>query len=153
MAEISEEKIYYSIAEAAAITRVPKYVIRFWESRFPEIRPDRKTGRRYFRQSDIDAITRIRDLLYKHGFTIKGAKKAMKSRDAEGEKEPELSISLEKTILDAPAAAPGPDDRRILARYPLSGEPRSVEARPEKSELDAAPILSRLKAIKDILAA
>ena len=74
---MSGEKIFYSIAEVSEQTDLPKYVIRFWETEFPEINPDRRQGRRYYRQSDIDTILKIKDLLYKKGFTIKGAKKVL----------------------------------------------------------------------------
>jgi DNA-binding transcriptional MerR regulator len=145
-----EDRIYYTIAEVADITRVPKYVIRFWESRFPEIKPDRKAGRRYFRQGDIDAIVRIRDLLYKHGFTIKGAKKAMKGRDdAAGERERELDLAL------APKPGPAPEakeDRRLLTRYSFQ-DGEAADSEREKSRDGMARVLRRLKAIKDILTA
>jgi DNA-binding transcriptional MerR regulator len=157
MPDRDEEKIYYTIAEAADITRVPKYVIRFWESRFPEIRPDRKTGRRYFRQSDIDAIIRIRDLLYKHGFTIKGAKKAMKGQDADGaqaqEQELELALSLARTASDSRS---NQEDGRMLTRYSFPSDAADGQKdgrETAKAAVDMAPILGRLKAIKDILAA
>ena len=74
---MSEEKIFYSIAEVSDKTDLPKYVIRFWEKEFSEINPDRRQGRRYYRQSDIDTIFKIKDLLYKKGYTIKGAKKVL----------------------------------------------------------------------------
>ena len=74
---MSEGKIFYSIAEVSEQTDLPKYVIRFWETEFQDISPDRRQGRRYYRQSDIDTILKIKDLLYKKGFTIKGAKKVL----------------------------------------------------------------------------
>ena len=57
------EKIFYSIAEVAEATDLPKYVIRFWETEFAEISPDRRAGRRYYRQSDIDVIFKVKDFL------------------------------------------------------------------------------------------
>ena len=72
---MNSDKIFYSIAEVADKTDLPKYVIRFWETEFAEISPDRHSGRRYYRQADIDIILKVKDLLYKQGFTIKGAKK------------------------------------------------------------------------------
>lgn len=74
------EKIFYSIAEVSDKTDLPKYVIRFWEKEFTEINPDRRQGRRYYRQSDIDIILKIKELLYKKGYTIKGAKKALNEK-------------------------------------------------------------------------
>ena len=83
---MSEDKIFYSIAEVSDKTELPKYVIRFWEKEFSEINPDRRQGRRYYRQNDIETILRIKDLLYKKGFTIKGAKKILHEKKSDGAK-------------------------------------------------------------------
>ena len=71
------EKIFYSIGEVALKTDLPKYVIRFWESEFKQISPKRNQGRRLYKEKDIEIILKIKDLLYKDGLTIKGAKKLL----------------------------------------------------------------------------
>lgn len=67
-----------TISEVAAILDVPQHVLRFWESRFPQIKPVKsRGGRRYYRPEDMKILTEIKHLLYQEGYTIKGAKKAL----------------------------------------------------------------------------
>jgi DNA-binding transcriptional MerR regulator len=69
-----------TIGETAEILDVPQHVLRFWESKFPEIKPlKRNGGRRYYRNEDVELLQTIKHLLYKEGFTIKGAKKALRT--------------------------------------------------------------------------
>ncbi len=59
----------------------PPHVLRFWETKFRTLRPlKRSGGRRYYRPDDVALLVRIRDLLYKEGFTIKGAQKHLGNR-------------------------------------------------------------------------
>jgi DNA-binding transcriptional MerR regulator len=75
------DKLYFKIGEVAAITGLPGYVLRFWESEFKTIRPARsESGQRLYRRKDLEEILQIRDLLYDKKFTIKGAKKHLNSR-------------------------------------------------------------------------
>lgn len=68
---------FKTISEVAGILSVPQHVLRFWESRFSQIKPLKMGGgRRYYRPEDIDILSKIHNLLYKQGYTIKGAKKA-----------------------------------------------------------------------------
>lgn len=70
---------YRTIGEVANELDVPQHVLRFWEEKFPVIRPvKRGGGRRYYRLQDVDAIKKIKYLLYDKGFTIKGAQQAFK---------------------------------------------------------------------------
>ncbi|MCI5050138.1 MAG: MerR family transcriptional regulator [Rickettsiales bacterium] len=74
-----------TISEAADLLDVPQHVLRFWETKFSQIKPlKRSGGRRYYRPEDIEVLLQIKNLLYKQGFTIKGAKKIFeeKSLDA-----------------------------------------------------------------------
>lgn len=65
-----------TISEAAELIDVPQHVLRFWETKFPQIKPlKRNGGRRFYRPEDIETLLKIKFLLYKQGYTIKGAKK------------------------------------------------------------------------------
>lgn len=76
------ETAFRTISEASAILDVPQHVLRFWESRFSQVKPLKMGGgRRYYRPEDIDTLSKIRNLLYKQGYTIKGAKKAFGIKD------------------------------------------------------------------------
>ena len=74
---------FRTISEVADDLDVAQHVLRFWESKFPQIRPlKRGGGRRYYRPEDIDLLRQIRGLLYEQGYTIKGAQKFLRSRPA-----------------------------------------------------------------------
>ena len=74
---------FRTISEVSAALDGPPHVIRFWETKFTNLRPlKRSGGRRYYRPDDVAVLTRIRDLLYKDGFTIKGAQRFLKSKEA-----------------------------------------------------------------------
>jgi DNA-binding transcriptional MerR regulator len=74
-------KLYYSISEVADLTGVKAHVLRYWESEFPDLRPKKnRAGNRSYRDKDIRLVTLIRDLLYKQGFTIQGARLQLKER-------------------------------------------------------------------------
>ncbi len=74
---------FRTISEVAADLDVPPHVLRFWESKFPQIKPlKRGGGRRYYRPEDVDLLRRIRELLYRDGYTIKGVQKLLKTPNA-----------------------------------------------------------------------
>lgn len=69
---------FKTISEAAELLDVPAHVLRFWESRFTQLKPIKsKGGRRYYRPEDIAILTQIRHLLYERGYTIKGAQQVV----------------------------------------------------------------------------
>ena len=72
---------FRTISEVADELDVAQHVLRFWESKFPQVRPlKRGGGRRYYRPEDIDLLRQIRSLLYDEGYTIKGAQKLLRTR-------------------------------------------------------------------------
>ena len=72
---------FRTISEVAGELEVAQHVLRFWESKFPQVRPlKRGGGRRYYRPEDVDLLRQIRSLLYEEGYTIKGAQKLLKSQ-------------------------------------------------------------------------
>ena len=74
---------FRTISEVSAVLDVPPHVLRFWETKFTSLRPLKRSGsRRYYRPDDVAVLTKIRDLLYKDGFTIKGAQRFLKSKEA-----------------------------------------------------------------------
>ena len=74
---------FRTISEVSAALGVPPHVLRFWETKFTSLRPLKRSGGcRYYRPDDIAILMRIRDLLYKDGFTIKGAQRFLKSKEA-----------------------------------------------------------------------
>ena len=70
---------FRTISEVATELDVPQHVLRFWESKFTQVRPlKRGGGRRYYRPEDIDLLRRIRTLLYEDGYTIKGVQRLLR---------------------------------------------------------------------------
>ncbi len=72
---------FRTISEVASDLDVPQHVLRFWESRFTQVRPTKRAGgRRYYRPEDVDLLRGIRALLYSEGYTIKGVQKLLRER-------------------------------------------------------------------------
>lgn len=72
---------FRTISEVADELDVAQHVLRFWESKFPQVRPmKRGGGRRYYRPEDVEALRQIRKLLYDEGYTIKGAQRSLRAR-------------------------------------------------------------------------
>ena len=100
------EAAFRTISEVADDLDVPQHVLRFWEGKFPQVKPlKRGGGRRYYRPDDVALLRRIRDLLYSEGYTIKGVQKLLKeggAKDGQAQApvasraaEPELSLGLD----------------------------------------------------------
>ncbi|HEX9110225.1 MAG TPA: MerR family transcriptional regulator [Terriglobales bacterium] len=72
---IIPDKLYFRIGEVASLCRLPAYVLRFWETEFPQLKPVKSsTGQRMYRKRDVEFVVRIKKLLYENGFTIAGAR-------------------------------------------------------------------------------
>jgi DNA-binding transcriptional MerR regulator len=94
---------FRTISEVADDLDVPQHVLRFWESRFSQIRPMKRAGgRRYYRADDVDLLRGIRQLLYSEGYTIRGVQRILK----------EHGIGFVQTVWQEGAAQPArlPDD-------------------------------------------
>ena len=73
------DKLYFRIGEVARLCRLPAYVLRFWETEFPQLKPVKSsTGQRMYRRRDVENVLRIKKLLYEDGFTIAGARTQLK---------------------------------------------------------------------------
>jgi DNA-binding transcriptional MerR regulator len=69
------DKLYYRIGEVARLCAVETYVLRFWETEFPQLKPNKSgAGQRLYRRREVDLARRIRHLLYEQGYTIPGAR-------------------------------------------------------------------------------
>ena len=118
MAGTAEDKQLYKIGEVCRMADVQPYVLRYWETEFPALAPEKSGGgQRLYTQREIDIILRIKQLLYSEGFTIAGAKK-------------KLDGELEGGEVPAPVAAPSATKKATKA--PSSRTLQSV-----KKELQA----------------
>ena len=72
---------FRTISEVADELDIPQHVLRFWESRFPQIKPMKRAGgRRYYRPDDVDLLRGIRHLLYGEGYTIRGVQRILREQ-------------------------------------------------------------------------
>ncbi|MGE5506425.1 MAG: MerR family transcriptional regulator [Actinomycetota bacterium] len=93
------EAAFRTISEVADDLDVPQHVLRFWESKFPQVKPlKRGGGRRYYRPEDVALLKRIRDLLYSEGYTIKGVQKLLKDGGAGAKPASALRTEAEPTL-------------------------------------------------------
>src|SRR6267154_1437997 len=99
------DKLYFRIGEVARLCDVPAYVLRFWESEFPQLKPHKGgTGQRLYRRRDVEMALRIKSLLYSEGYTIPGARQVFKAELKQ--KEPQLALAIDN-------AAPSVDARQF----------------------------------------
>jgi DNA-binding transcriptional MerR regulator len=101
-------KLYYRIGEVSEIVGVEPHVLRYWETEFRSIRPQKsRKGQRIYSRRDVDRLLKVKDLLYSHGFTIAGARKRL--RDGGAEPSPVLAAAP-----PVAAARPGEQLRSAL---------------------------------------
>lgn len=126
---------FRTISEVASELDVPQHVLRFWESKFSQVKPlKRGGGRRYYRPEDVALLERIRSLLYSDGYTIKGVQKVL--RDAGGRKNGPLDE----------AAASG--DTKANADFVRTASETPIGAL-QKRELQA--VVQELEALQELL--
>jgi DNA-binding transcriptional MerR regulator len=117
---------FRTISEVADDLQIPQHVLRFWESKFPQLKPlKRGGGRRYYRPEDIALLKRISDLLYTQGYTIKGVQRLLREGGLEDGMAPELP--LDHPDLDE-AEAPDALRLAIEALEGLAHELRALAA-------------------------
>jgi len=82
MSEMPDDERLYKIGEVCRIADVQPYVLRYWETEFPSLAPNKSGGgQRLYTRREIDVILRIKQLLYSEGFTIAGAKKKLETEE------------------------------------------------------------------------
>jgi DNA-binding transcriptional MerR regulator len=76
------DKLYFRIGEVAKMLALPAYVLRFWETEFPQLKPTKSsTGQRMYRRREVELAVRVKKLLYEEGFTIAGARERLKAEN------------------------------------------------------------------------
>ena len=93
------DKRYFAIGEVSDLCAVKPHVLRYWEQEFPQLKPVKRRGnRRYYQHQDVVTVRRIRDLLYRQGFTIGGAHQRLREIPSERKKAPETALGQLKEI-------------------------------------------------------
>jgi DNA-binding transcriptional MerR regulator len=87
-------KLFYRIGEVSRISGLEQHVLRYWETEFPQIKPDKgKSKQRLYSKKDLDAVLLIKQLLYKEGYTISGARKKLNGKGDKDVFEPVLETA------------------------------------------------------------
>lgn len=121
---------FRTISEVSDLLEVPQHVLRFWETKFTQVRPlKRGGGRRYYRPEDIDLLQQIRDLLYSEGYTIKGVQRLLR----------------EGRVKAGGGTAAGDDSSRAGP----SGSSNDAPSGERRAELQA--VLTELERLRDLL--
>lgn len=116
---------FRTISEVATELDVPQHVLRFWESKFSQVRPlKRGGGRRYYRPEDIALLRRIADLLYTQGYTIKGVQRLL--RDGGLTDDPSGPVEAELPLPDPAEGAAGALRRAIDELEEIAEELRAL---------------------------
>ena len=92
---------FRTISEVSSEINIPAHVLRFWETKFPNINPLKRSGnRRYYRPEDVKLIIRIKTLLYDNGYTVKGVQKLLKENDNKNNKKNIIKEKLSSILMD-----------------------------------------------------
>ena len=127
--------VFRTIGEVAEDLDLPAHVLRFWESKFPQLKPlKRGGGRRYYRPEDIALLSRIRQCLYQEGYTIRGVQKLLSEGALGASAEPEIAPSL-FPLAPMPREAPRP---ARSARRVVTPAPAAVASPAQRAALEEA---------------
>jgi DNA-binding transcriptional MerR regulator len=127
---------FRTISEVSAELDVPQHVLRFWESKFTQLRPlKRGGGRRYYRPEDLALLRRIHGLLYREGYTIKGVQRVLRT--------PRGAAKEEEAV-----EAPKPEVPRAPVEAMLPGIPKPAGS---KAEILLREMLSELRTLRALL--
>jgi DNA-binding transcriptional MerR regulator len=128
---------FRTISEVADDLDIPQHVLRFWETRFTQIKPMKRSGgRRYYRPDDVDLLRGIRRLLYGEGYTIRGVQRILK----------EHGIKSVQGLIDGSSPAPSfpAAERAALREPPDDGDEPDIDAGDDdEDEIDEASVAPR----------
>jgi DNA-binding transcriptional MerR regulator len=95
------DKLFFKISEVCEIVGVEPYVLRFWETEFPNFAPEKsKAGHRVYKKKDVENVLRIKELLYERGFTIAGARKQLSRSRRPKEDRDQVLIQIREELRD-----------------------------------------------------
>ena len=115
------EQAFRTIGELAADLGVPQHILRYWETRFPQLRPLQRAGnRRYYRPADVALAHKIHRLLNRDGYTIRGVQQLLASRSGDSDEAPPASAA------DEPRPAAAADELRAIRDMLASALAESV---------------------------
>ena len=158
-----QKRLYYKIGEACKALGIQPYVLRYWETEFPALSPNKsRSGQRVYSEKELEVIRRIKELLYEEGYTIAGAKKKLEAELAaggigeggEGGEGAEAVGEDEETPEEAPAElTPPPAPKRQARSAAPPEEPAALDTgAPERVQTLLSGIEEALQEAREILA-
>ena len=121
------DKLYFRIGDVARLCSLPAYVLRFWETEFPQLKPNKGgTGQRLYRKRDVEMVLEIKRLLYGEGFTIAGARRLL------GEKRRANEAADPAAAKASPASSKPPAGKSKIAAAAKPAPPTKIPATPPK---------------------
>jgi DNA-binding transcriptional MerR regulator len=116
VAPVIPDKLYFRIGDVAKLCGVAAYVLRFWETEFPQLKPNKGgTGQRLYRRKDVEMALRIKSLLYEQGYTIPGARQALRADGGASENVVDVSTLSEVPKTSFEVLAKEPEGLRIAS--------------------------------------
>lgn len=140
---------FRTISEVADELHIPQHVLRFWETKFPQVKPlKRGGGRRYYRPDDIQLLRRVSDLLYIQGYTIKGVQRLL--RDGGGQLSDDIppAPAAERAATEAEQTEAAPDAVLSLAS---PGQTETLADEVKRLRALLADALNELVAVRRLL--
>ncbi len=121
------KKLYYSIGEVSVATDLKQYVLRYWESEFPQLSPAKnRAGNRTYREKDIELVNFIKTLLYEKKYTIEGARQKLKELQDNG-----LALNILSLEDHVPTPQPSvkiqPPEVQVPVSAPVSVAPSNID--------------------------
>ena len=120
LAKAIPDKLFFKIGEVGEITGIQAHVLRYWETEFAQLAPQKnRAGQRVYRRRDVEIVLRIRQLLYDEGFTIAGAKKKLAQEMRSGAKFKVVTPEAPEETFSEPAdlsSPPPPEFRQLISR-------------------------------------
>src|SRR6195952_1302574 len=124
---------FRTISEVADELHIPQHVLRFWETKFPQVKPRKRGGgRRYYRPDDIALLRRVSDLLYIQGYTIKGVQRLLREGGGQLSEDIPPATPAERAAAEAERA-----EAVIPQNLERAGPPEPTEAEEEVAQLRA----------------
>lgn len=142
---------FRTISEVADELHIPQHVLRFWETKFPQVKPlKRGGGRRYYRPDDIVLLRRISDLLYIQGYTIKGVQRLLREGGGRLADDIPPATETERAAAEAERQAAEPEVPQMVLTMP---EPAAAPVRkPTEAERLRAALVVALAALEEMRA-
>ncbi len=104
------DRLFFRIGDVSQLTGIEAYVLRFWEGEFPALSPKKtSSGQRQYRRKDVETVLEIKRLLYDEGYTIAGARKAMRGRPKQKKNAAESDEQSDQLFPSPQATAASPD--------------------------------------------